>query len=196
MTCPIPQPKPDPILGNLRDIDTHAPVQSLMRLAKTYGPVFQLTLPGAKGRRIFVSSHELADELFDESRFDKKVHASLEQIRDFAGDGLFTAHTDEPNWESAHRILMPAFGPLPIREMFPEMYDVADQLLLRWERFGEDTVIDVADNMTRLTLDTIALCAFDYRFNSFYQNELHPFVGAMVDALAEAGAAALFCHPS
>ena len=190
MTYPIPQPKPDPILGNLRDIDTYAPVQSLMRLAKTYGPVYQLTLPGAKGRRIFVSSHELADELFDESRFDKKVHASLEQIRDFAGDGLFTAHTDEPNWESAHRILMPAFGPLPIREMFPEMYDVADQLLLRWERFGEDAVIDVADNMTRLTLDTIALCAFDYRFNSFYQNELHPFVGAMVDALAEAGARA------
>ena len=38
-------------------------------------------------------------------------------------------------------------------------------------------MIDVADNMTRLTLDTIALCAFDYRFNSFYQNEMHPFVG-------------------
>ena len=37
-------------------------------------------------------------------------------------------------------------------------------------------MIDVADNMTRLTLDTIALCAFDYRFNSFYQREMHPFV--------------------
>jgi len=42
--------------------------------------------------------------------------------------------------------------------------------------------------MTRMTLDTIALCAFDYRFNSFYQREMHPFIGAMVDALAEAGA--------
>jgi cytochrome P450/NADPH-cytochrome P450 reductase len=30
--------------------------------------------------------------------------------------------------------------------------------------------------------------AFDYRFNSFYQREMHPFIGAMVDALAEAGA--------
>ena len=39
-----------------------------------------------------------------------------------------------------------------------------------------------------MTLDTIALCAFDYRFNSFYQREMHPFIGAMVDALAEAGA--------
>jgi cytochrome P450/NADPH-cytochrome P450 reductase len=74
--------------------------------------------------------------------------------------------------------------------MFDRMEEVADQMLLRWERFGPDAVIDVADNMTRLTLDTIALCAFDYRFNSFYQNEMHPFVAAMAGALAEAGARA------
>ena len=186
-TQPIPQPKADPILGNLRDIDMHAPVQSLMRLAQSYGSIYRLQLPGAKGGRIFVSSFELIDELCDESRFGKKVHATLTKIRDFAGDGLFTAETEEPNWEYAHRILMPAFGPLPIREMFPEMLDIAEQLLLRWERFGEDTVVDVSDNMTRLTLDTIALCAFDYRFNSFYQDDMHPFVDAMVGALDEAG---------
>ncbi len=83
---------------------------------------------------------------------------------------------------------MPAFGPLGIRGMFDQMLDIADQMLVRWERFGPSAVIDVADDMTRLTLDTIALCAFDYRFNSFYQHEMHPFVGAMVDALEEAGA--------
>jgi cytochrome P450/NADPH-cytochrome P450 reductase len=47
--------------------------------------------------------------------------------------------------------------------------------------------IDVAEDMTRLTLDTIALCAFDVRFNSFYSENHHPFVGAMVGALTEAG---------
>jgi cytochrome P450 / NADPH-cytochrome P450 reductase len=71
--------------------------------------------------------------------------------------------------------------------MFDGMCDIAEQMMLRWERFG-DADFDVADHMTRLTLDTIALCAFNYRFNSFYQNEMHPFVSAMVDALAEAGA--------
>ena len=45
--------------------------------------------------------------------------------------------------------------------------DIADQMLTRWERFGPSTPIDVVDNMTRLTLDTIALCGFAYRFNSF-----------------------------
>ena len=47
--------------------------------------------------------------------------------------------------------------------------------------------IDVADNTTRLTLDTIALCSFTYRFNSMYSDQMHPFVGAMVRSLVEAG---------
>jgi cytochrome P450 / NADPH-cytochrome P450 reductase len=31
-------------------------------------------------------------------------------------------------------------------------------------------------------------CAMDKRFNSFYHDEMHPFVGAMVDFLVESGA--------
>jgi len=181
----IPQPKAAPFLGHLAHLDASAPVQSLMRLARQYGPIFQLQI--LKRRAIVISSQALVHEVCDEARFDKCVHAALEHIRDFAGDGLFTAHTSEPNWGKAHRILLPAFGPLGLRKMFDPMLDVAAQLVLRWARFGEHAVIDVADQMTRLTLDTIALCAFDYRFNSFYQNEMHPFVDAMVDALKEAG---------
>lgn len=158
-----------------------------MRLAAEHGEIFRLSLAGQNP--IIVSSHALVDELCDETRFCKKVHSSIEHVRPLAGDGLFTAYNHEPNWARAHHLLMPAFGPLGVRAMFDKMLDVAEQMLLRWERFG-DAEIDVADNMTRLTLDTIALCAFDYRFNSFYQNEMHPFVAAMVGALDEAGARA------
>src|SRR5262249_102800 len=149
-------------------------------------PIYRLTF-GDRTTTV-LGSQELVNEVCDESRFSKKVHRPLEVIRDFAGDGLITAYSDEPNWAKAHRLLLPAFGPIGIRSMFDKMEDIAEQMLLRWERFGPDAVIDVADNMTRLTLDTIALCAFDYRFNSFYQNEMHPFVAAMVGALDEAGA--------
>ncbi|MBV8095163.1 MAG: cytochrome P450, partial [Acetobacteraceae bacterium] len=183
--APIPQPRPLPIIGNLRDIDLNTPMQSMMRLAEAYGPIFRLSLGGRT--LTILGSQELVNEVCDESRFGKKVHKTLEIIRDLTGDGLFTARTEEPNWQKAHRLLMPAFGPLGLRGMFDEMLDIAEQMLLRWERFGDSAVIDVADNMTRLTLDTIALCAFNYRFNSFYQNEMHPFISAMVDALAEAG---------
>ncbi len=181
----VPQPPLRPILGNAGELDSAAPIQSMMRLAKTYGPIYKLTI---FGRDMYVvSSQELVDELSDETRFQKRIHGPLKEIRAFAGDGLFTAYNSEPNWAKAHRLLMPAFGPLGVRSMFDRMVDVANQMFVKWERFGSSAVIDVADNMTRLTLDTIALCAFDYRFNSFYQNEMHPFVAAMVDALDEAG---------
>jgi cytochrome P450/NADPH-cytochrome P450 reductase len=185
---PIPQPKTVPLMGNAAQVDSTAPIQTFMRLARTYGPIFRMDFPGRSV--VLLGSQELVNEACDEKRFDKQVHTVLENIRAFAGDGLFTAYTQEPNWAKAHRILMPAFGPMGIRKMFDPMLDIAEQLLLRWERFGESAVIDVPDQMTRLTLDTIALCAFEYRFNSFYQNEMHPFVDAMVGGLKEAGARA------
>jgi hypothetical protein len=50
--------------------------------------------------------------------------------------------------------------------------------------------VDVPADMTRLTLDTIALCGFDYRFNSFYRDTPHPFVLAMLNTLEAAQAIA------
>jgi cytochrome P450 / NADPH-cytochrome P450 reductase len=182
---PIPQPRPVPLLGNLPDIDADQGILGIMELARQLGPIFRLELPG--GDIVFLSSQELVDEVCDESRFDKALSGALLQVRDFAGDGLFTSWTEEANWGKAHRILMPAFGPAALRQMFDGMVDIADQLLLKWERQGPNHLIDVADNTTRLTLDTIALCSFSYRFNSMYTESMHPFVGAMVRALVEAG---------
>ncbi|MFL5352204.1 bifunctional cytochrome P450/NADPH--P450 reductase [Archangium sp.] len=181
----IPQPRKRPLVGNIPDVESETPIQSMMRLSQEYGPLFRLTFPG---RSILVaSSAALVDEVCDERRFDKSVGGALNNIRDFAGDGLFTAYTDEPNWALAHRILMPAFGPQAMRGYFDFMLDIAEQMLTKWERLGPEADLDVTDNMTRLTLDTIALCGFGYRFNSFYQREMHPFVDAMVRSLAEAG---------
>ena len=67
------------------------------------------------------------------------------------------------------------------------MKDIANQLVLKWARKGSDNRILATDDFTRLTLDTIALCAMDYRFNSFYQDSMHPFVDAMLNSLNESG---------
>jgi cytochrome P450 / NADPH-cytochrome P450 reductase len=115
------------------------------------------------------------------------VSSGLLQVRNGIKDGLFTAFNEEPNWGIAHRVLVPAFGPFGIKDMFDEMYDIATQLVAKWARQGEDVLINVTDDFTRLTLDSIALCAMDKRFNSFYKEKMHPFVGAMVGFLAESG---------
>ena len=181
---PIPQPRPWPVLGNLLDADPHAPVQRLMEQARTFGPIFRFDLPGR--RMLVLSSQKLVDEVSDESRFDKLVWGPLRAVRAFLGDGLFTARTSEPNWQKAHRILLPTFSAKAMQAYMPQMIDIAEQLVMKWERLNPEDVIDVGDDMTRLTLDTIGLCGFDYRFNSFYRQEPHPFVLTMVRALSEA----------
>lgn len=67
------------------------------------------------------------------------------------------------------------------------MYDVATQLVAKWARAGPEQKIAVTDDFTRLTLDSIALCVMDKRFNSFYTEKMHPFVDAMVGFLLESG---------
>ncbi len=59
------------------------------------------------------------------------------------------------------------------------MHDIASQLVLKWARQGADHRALLTDDFTRLTLDTIALCAMDYRFNSFYTEGVHPFIDSM-----------------
>lgn len=165
-------------------LDARAPVHSLVNLSRANGPIFALKLIG--GSLTIVSNHELVDELCDETRFDKKVTGALYNIRDIALDGLFTAHTTEPNWQKAHNILMPAFSMGAMANYFPMMLEIADEMVARWERLNATDDIDVPDEMVRLTLDTIGLCGFDYRFNSFSTNEPHPFVESMLVALQEA----------
>jgi hypothetical protein len=86
---------------------------------------------------------------------------------------------------------MPAFGPASIQGMFTEMHEIASQLALKWARHGSDAPIMVTDDFTRLTLDTLALCTMNFRFNSYYHDELHPFINAMGDFLTESGARAM-----
>jgi cytochrome P450/NADPH-cytochrome P450 reductase len=182
---PIPHPPRLPIIGNLPQVFGDTIVQELVALAKQYSPIYELVIPGT--RFYVVSSHELVKELCDEKRFYKAVHGLLVEIRRFAGDGLFTALPGEPNWSKAHNILLPGFGLKQMKEYLPKMIEVAEQLLQKWQVVGERG-IDVSGDFTRMTLDTIALCGFDYRFRSFASEQLHPFLDAMILGLQDSQA--------
>ena len=89
---PIPHPPTKPVFGNALLLDASAPIQSLVRMARELGPIFWLDMMGMPF--VVVSGADLVDELSDEKRFDKLVRGSLRRVRAFAGDGLFTAHTE------------------------------------------------------------------------------------------------------
>jgi cytochrome P450/NADPH-cytochrome P450 reductase len=178
---PIPHPPKQPVVGNMLSLDSTTPVQHLARLVKQLGPIFWLDMMGAP--LVIVAGHDLVDELSDEKRFDKAVRGSLRRVRAVGGDGLFTADTSEPNWSKAHNILLQPFGNRAMQSYHPSMVDIAEQLVKKWERLNGDEEIDVVHDMTALTLDTIGLCGFDYRFNSFYRRDYHPFVESLVRSL-------------
>ena len=178
---PIPHPPMKPVVGNMLSLDSTAPAQNLARLARELGPIYWMDMMGAP--LVVVSGHDLVDELSDEKRFGKVVRGPLRRVRSIGGDGLFTADTSEPNWSKAHNILLQPFGNRAMQSYHPSMVDIAEQLVKKWERLNADEEIEVVHDMTALTLDTIGLCGFDYRFNSFYRRDYHPFVASLVRSL-------------
>jgi len=51
--------------------------------------------------------------------------------------------TEEPNWSKAHNILLPNFSQRAMQGYHPMMLDIAEQLVLKWERLNSDDEVDV-----------------------------------------------------
>ncbi|MGW0820993.1 bifunctional cytochrome P450/NADPH--P450 reductase [Streptomyces sp. NPDC002845] len=181
---PIPTPRRAPLVGNTLQIPLDGPGQWFVEVGRRYPEgIFRLAIAGRE--ELFVSDPDLVAEVCDGTRFGKPILPPLSHVRDFAGSGLFTAHDDEGVWGEAHRILMPAFSQRSMKAYFPQMLEIAQELVGKWRRRDGRTVT-IADDMTRLTLDTIALSGFGYRFHSFQREDLDPFLQAMLHALTVA----------
>ncbi|KAF1345633.1 cytochrome P450 [Lizonia empirigonia] len=163
----IPGPPAYPWIGNMLDIDAQNPTLSLCGLTEEYGELWKFHFGGEE--RLVVA-------------------AALRQARNGVHDGLGTAYgPQEKNWGIAHRILAPKLNPLAIRSMFDGIHDVASQLVTKWARHGPGSVIEVNEDLTRLTFDALALCTMNHRFNSYYSQDMHPFLKAITEFLKTSG---------
>jgi len=168
-----------PFLGDVLGTDRAGPLQSTMGRCRGLGPIFELNIFAQKF--VFVAGAELAAELCDETRFHKALSPGLVGLREFAGDRLFTAYSDEPSWQRAHDLLRPAFTKEAMLGYHPIMLAAVSELFDSWDA-GQGPV-DVSADMTKLTLETISRAAFSLDFGSFDRADPHPFVPAMVAAL-------------
>ncbi|AWB94029.1 cytochrome P450 [Aeromicrobium chenweiae] len=177
-TFPHP-PGRRPVVGDVLGTDPATPLQSTMRRGADLGPIFELKIFDQKF--VIVAGAEIAAELADEARFEKALPPALVALREFAGEGLFTAYNDETNWALAHDLLRPAFTRDAMRRYHPIMLAAAQELFDTWD--ARPGPVDVSADMTRLTLETISRTAFSQDFGSFTREDQHPFIPAMIAAL-------------
>lgn len=170
-----------PVIGDLLTIDRSRPIQSMLEASRGLGPIWELKV--LRQRLVFVGTAELTAELCDETRFCKALPPAVDALRDYAGDGLFTAYNDEPNWQLAHELLVPAFTKSAMRSYHPIMVETAGELFAYWDARIDDGPVDVSRDMTKLTMETLTRTAFSQDFGSFRSEEPHRFVAAMVTAL-------------
>lgn len=172
-------------VGDFGVADPRSPLLSVLEFGAQLGPIYEMQI--FRQKFVFVSSAELAAELCDETRFCKALPPAIVALRDYAGDGLFTAYNDEPNWQLAHDLLMPAFTKSAMRSYHPIMVRTATELFDYWTRRPVDASgtrrVEVTGDMTKLTMETLSRTAFSHDFGSFSSAEQHPFVGAMIRAL-------------
>ncbi|MET8136509.1 cytochrome P450 [Streptomyces sp. NPDC006290] len=181
---PIRSPRGIPLLGHTPQIPDTNPVAYFGELSKQFPEgIYAMDIAGIE--QVFVYDPDLVAEVCDETRFFKQIEKTpLHHVRDFAGAGLFTAHQHEEEWGMAHRVLLPAFSQRAMKAYYGQMLEIAQNLAGKWER-REGQPVNITDDYTRLTLDTIALSGFGYRFRSFDKEELHPFLNALLGALVE-----------
>ncbi|MGV9562517.1 bifunctional cytochrome P450/NADPH--P450 reductase [Streptomyces sp. NPDC003480] len=181
---PIRSPRGIPLLGHTPQIPDTNPIAYFGELSKQFPEgIYGMDIAGHE--QVFVYDPDLVAEVCDETRFFKQIDKTpLYHVRDFAGAGLFTAHQYEEEWGMAHRILLPAFSQRAMKNYYGQMLEIAQNLAGKWER-REGRPVNITDDYTRLTLDTIALSGFGYRFQSFDKEELHPFLNALLGALVE-----------
>jgi unspecific monooxygenase len=179
VTLPHP-PGRRPVIGDLsRRYNPRTPLQNLMVRGQGLGPLFEMVVFGQK--YVFASTAALAAELADDRRFVKALAPGVEQLRAFAGDGLFTAYNDEPSWRLAHDLLRPAFTKPAMVSYHDTMVEVARELVEVWDHATGP--VEVSPSLTKLTLETIARTAFSHPLGSFTRPDVDPFVTAMVATL-------------
>ena len=139
--------------------------------------IFEVKLVGSESL-LLVTSARLSEEVCDEKRFVKSTIPEIFKIREIAGDGLFTARNEEPNWKSARNVLNPAFNRGAMQTYFPTMFAIAQELIQECKR-QMDKEVDVTKMFTKATLSMIGQVGFGYSFGKLSEKKPHPFVQAM-----------------
>jgi cytochrome P450 len=87
-----------------------------------------------------------------------KARQELEALGSLFGDGILTSEGE--TWRAHRKIMAPSFDVRALASYAPAMARRTQAFLPRWEALADGAVIDVGEEMTRLTLEIISETMF------------------------------------
>ena len=120
-------------------------------------PISRVGLPIG---RVFVLNDPLAIKhvLVDNSGNYRKDALQRRVLSAGLSDGLLSA--EDKRWEVQRRTLAPLFSARTVRSRAKDMLHAVDQLTQRWLSMGPGAMVDIAAEITLLTLNVLALTIF------------------------------------
>jgi cytochrome P450 len=147
-----------PIVGSLLRVGRQGMIEVMMEDWKTHGDVFGIRL----GKRTIVAlTHPEHFRHVLKTRRDNYVKlGSYDVLRVLIGDGLVTSNGEK--WAKNRRLANPAFLRGNVERLVPLMAEAAARAVERWRRRPDPHApLDMAVEMTRLTLEVAASTLFD-----------------------------------
>ncbi|GAA5105468.1 cytochrome P450 [Haloechinothrix salitolerans] len=133
------------------------PLAAISELTRTHGDLVCVPLP--RGNQLTLTSRpELVSHVLVGNQDNYRKARTYRPLTEVLGNGLLT--NEGESWARQRRLVQPMFARRRIDAFAPAMVDAASTAMDRWATLGEDSVVDVADEMSALTLDVVGRALF------------------------------------
>lgn len=109
--------------------------------------------------------------LLDNASNYVKSDQAVKRVRPVAGNGLLTA--EGASWRFQRRTAAPIFQMRKVAGFTPEMTSATLAMLSRWGTLGDNAVVDIGEEMMRLTFDIISRTVFSNEITTDYGKIAH-----------------------
>lgn len=152
---PTPPDKPLPFFQFIRTVPNNA--MAAIPRAAYEEPVWQL--PYGRQELLLVSDPAgVKQVLLDNVANYPKAPEEIAILGAAFGEGLLTSAGDK--WKSHRRIMSPSFDHKSIVSYAPAMTETVERYLSRWQAMPDGSIVDIAQEMTALTLKVISRTMF------------------------------------
>lgn len=168
-----PGPKPLPIIGNLHQLNTSSPHQSLWQLSKHYGPLMSLHLGYVP--TLVVSSSNMAKQVLQTHDLKFASRPSFLGLRKLSYNGLDLGFSPySPYWREMKKIcVLHLFSSQNVNSFRPIRENEVAQLIKKLSQYCDDEKgVNLSEILMSFTNRLICRIAFGKKYGCDYEEEV------------------------